>query len=96
MKIIPFIVFYIVTLLLSSCQSEPSLQKYFVENTENSNFIALDIAPSILKIDKSKLTAAQQLALNSFDKMNILAFKLNDKNKGIRCHKKFALTVCVL
>lgn len=82
MKIIPFIVFYIVTLLLSSCQSEPSLQKYFVENTENSNFIALDIAPSILKIDKSKLTAAQQLALNSFDKMNILAFKLNDKNKA--------------
>ena len=70
------------SLLLTSCNNEPSLQKYFVENTENKNFIALDLSPSILNIDATKLTAEQNVALKSFDKMNILAFKLDAKNKA--------------
>ncbi|MDN3672196.1 DUF4252 domain-containing protein [Flavobacterium branchiarum] len=69
-------------LLLTSCNSEPSLQKYFVENTENKNFIALDVSPNILNVDKTKLSAEQSEALKSFDKMNILAFKRNDKNQA--------------
>lgn len=69
------------SLFLASCSSGPSLQKYFVENTENKNFIALDVSPSILNVDKTKLTVAQSEALKSFEKMNILAFKINDKNK---------------
>lgn len=69
------------SLFLSSCNSEPTLQKYFVENTENKNFIALDVSPSILNLDKAKLSAEQNTALKSFDKINILAFKLNDTNK---------------
>ena len=67
--------------ILISCNSEPSLQKYFVENTENKDFIALDVSPDILNVDKAKLSAEQTEALNSFDKMNILAFKANDKNQ---------------
>ncbi len=82
MKSIPFIVVYLFTLILNSCQSEPSLQRYFVDKSESKDFIALDLSPSILNIDKSKLTANQKDALGSFDKMNILAFKLNDKNKA--------------
>jgi hypothetical protein len=31
------------------CNSEPTLQKYFVENTENKDF-ALDVSPSILNV----------------------------------------------
>ena len=70
------------SLFLASCNNKPSLQKYFVENTENKNFIALDVSPSILNVDKTKLSAEQNTALESFDKMNILAFKLNDANKA--------------
>ena len=70
------------SLLLASCHSEPTLQKYFVENTDNKNFIAMDVSPSILNVDKAKLTSEQQTALQSFDKMNILAFKVNDKNQA--------------
>ena len=70
------------SLFLFSCNSEPTLQKYFVENTENKNFIALDVSPDILKIDETKLSMEQTTALKSFDKMNILAFKLDDKNKA--------------
>ncbi|TDE41807.1 DUF4252 domain-containing protein [Flavobacterium rhamnosiphilum] len=72
----------LLSLFLMSCNSEPTLQKYFVENTENKNFIALDVSPNILNVDKTKLSMAQSDALKSFDKMNVLAFKLNDKNKA--------------
>lgn len=68
-------------LTLASCNSEPTLQKYFVENTENKDFIALDISPSILNLEKTKLSAEQTEAVNSFEKMNILAFKADDKNQ---------------
>lgn len=68
-------------LTLVSCNSDPSLQKYFVENTDNKNFIALDVSPSILNVEKTKLSAEQTEALKSFDKMNILAFKANAANQ---------------
>jgi hypothetical protein len=35
---------------------------------KNKNFLALDISPTILNIDKKNLTADQQAALSSFDK----------------------------
>ncbi|OXA99869.1 hypothetical protein B0A75_10125 [Flavobacterium oncorhynchi] len=72
----------LVLLTLVSCNSEPSLQKYFVQNTDNKDFIALDVSPTILNLEKAKLSAEQNEALKSFDKMNILAFKANDKNQA--------------
>lgn len=71
------------SLLLLGCNSEPSLQKYFVENSEKKDFMVLDISPSIINLDKAKLTPEQKTALESFDKMNILAFKLDGKNKAL-------------
>ncbi len=77
-----FFTLALASILLFSCNSEPSLQKYFVENSEKKDFVALDVSPSIINVDKSKLTAEQKTALASFDKMNILAFKLDNKNKA--------------
>ena len=71
----------LISLLLSSCNSEPTLQKYFVENSEKKDFIALDVSPTIINMDKTKLTAEQKTALASFDKMNVLAFKLDKSNQ---------------
>lgn len=65
-----------------SCNSETSLQKYFVEKSENKNFISIDISPSILNVDKTKLSEEQKIALESFDKMNVLAFKINATNQA--------------
>ena len=72
----------IALLTLVSCNSEPSLQKYFVENSEKKDFISVDISPDILNVEKSKLSAEQSEALNSFDKMNILAFKADQTNQA--------------
>jgi hypothetical protein len=71
------------SLLLMSCNSEPSLQKYYVDNAEKKDFVALDISPSIINVDKAKLTPEQKTALESFDRMNILAFKLDGKNQAL-------------
>jgi hypothetical protein len=72
----------LVSLLLSGCTDELTLQKYFVENSEKKEFIALDVSPSIINTDKTKLNAEQKTALESFDKMNVLAFKANENNKA--------------
>lgn len=82
MKFVSLLALFVLSLGLNSCQSEPSLQRYFVDKTESKDFIAFDLSPSILNINKSKLTTSQKEALSSFDKMNILAFKLTDKNKA--------------
>jgi len=71
------------SLLVVGCNTEPTLQKYFVENTENKDFIVLDVSPSILNLDKAKLSAEENGALESFDKMNVLAFKLDETNKAL-------------
>jgi hypothetical protein len=70
-----------VSLLLTSCNSEPTLQKFFVENSEKKDFIALDVSSDILNVDKANLTSEQKKAMESFDKMNIIAFKNNGKNQ---------------
>ena len=79
---ITFYIAILVSLLLTSCTSEHTLQKYFVESSEKKDFVALDISPSIINIDKTKLTVEQKTALGSFDKMNVLAFKLDATNKA--------------
>ena len=80
-KIFPLVLFLF--LFFVSCNSEPTLQKYFVENTENKNFMAFDVSSNILNVDKANLTSEQNEALKSFEKINILAFKINDSNKMI-------------
>ncbi|MDI1316145.1 MAG: DUF4252 domain-containing protein [Flavobacterium sp.] len=72
----------LVSLFLTGCNSKPTIQSYFVENSDKKDFIVLDVAPSIINIDKTKLSAEQKTALASFDKMNVLAFKLDKTNKA--------------
>lgn len=67
-------------ILLWSCEDKPTLQKYFVKNTESPKFIALDLASNSIKTDKMSLSETEKAALESFEKMNILAFKSDSTN----------------
>ncbi len=69
-------------LALIGCKTEPTLQKYFVQRTEDKDFIALDISPTILNVKEEELSVEQKEALEAFDKMNIIAFKLDENNKS--------------
>ena len=68
-------------IMLASCSSEQSLQQYYVENTESSDFIQLDLPASLLNLAEADLTTDQKEAYESLDKLNILAFRLQDDNK---------------
>lgn len=67
-------------LILASCSSTPSLQEYFIDKSENPNFLSVDLPASLLNMEKVDLTEDQQEALNSLKKMNVLAFKKSDMN----------------
>lgn len=76
------IIFLLVIITLISCNQNPSLQKYFVEKTESNDFISVDISPSILNSKPELLSSEERKALESFKKMNVLAFKANEQNKA--------------
>lgn len=58
------------------------MERYFVSKSDDKDYVVLDLSPGILNADKSKLTTEQRDALGSFDKLNILAFRLTDKNRS--------------
>lgn len=79
-------------ILMTGCNSEPTLQEYFVEKTENPAFIALDVSPSILNLNKSELTVEQNEALKTFEKMNVLAYKADGTNAKEYAEEKAKVT----
>lgn len=72
-----FSVFFLV-----SCSNKPTLQKYFVENTESKDFIIIDLGSDIINTEKMSLTEEDKEALESFEKVNVLAFKKEESNKN--------------
>lgn len=66
---------------LYSCDQNPSLQTYFVDNQEKPNFLSIDLPVSMLKIDESKLNDEQKEAYRSVQKVNMLAFKKDSINE---------------
>lgn len=68
--------------ILSACSSTKSLQEYYVDNSENPNFLSLDIPTSVLNLANADLTDAQREALESFKKLNILAFRKTSENSA--------------
>lgn len=67
-------------LLIAACSSTQSLQEYYVDNSENPNFIIVDVPASILNLQDAELTKTQRQALESLRKLNVLAFKINSDN----------------
>lgn len=67
-------------LVLAGCSSTQSLQEYYIDNSENPNFLSVDLPVSLLNMEKVDLDEDQREALNSLKKMNVLAFKKTDAN----------------
>lgn len=58
-----------------SCNSNQSLQEYFIENAENEHFLSLTLPKTLIPVGELDLQPAQIEAYNSIDKINILVFK---------------------
>ena len=66
---------------LVACGGEPSLQKYYVENQDNSEFLMLDVPASLLAGAGSSLSAEQQEALETVRKVNLLAYPVKEDGR---------------
>ena len=66
--------------VLISCNSEPSLQEYYVEKQESNNFISLDLPSSIITLNDD-VTPEMKETMASIKKLNVLAFKIDSLNK---------------
>ena len=62
-------------LSMVACNSGPTLQSYFVEKSEDPNFISLTLPSSILNIAVDSLNADQQEALATLKKLNVLIYR---------------------
>jgi hypothetical protein len=71
----------VISVFFLSCNNEPTLQKYFVENSQSADFISVDVGSSIINTEKMTLSEEDKKALKSFEKMNILAFKRDSLNE---------------
>ena len=81
MKSIAYLLSLLAFALLLSCDDQQSLQEYYVENSEKSDFISLDVPASVINLSEVQLNEKQREGYESVRKFNILAFKVNDNNK---------------
>ncbi|WP_340074457.1 DUF4252 domain-containing protein [Leptobacterium sp. I13] len=72
----------IAALFLTSCNGGQSLQEYFVENSEDKDFLVIDVPASLLNLSEVDLNEGQKEAYESIKKMNILAFRVQEDNKA--------------
>ena len=77
-RTIKHIVFVLIAaVVLVSCKNGESLQSYFVNNQEASNFISQDIPISMVKIDDSEFTEEQKEAYKSVKRLNFLGYNVD-------------------
>jgi len=65
------------------CSSEPSLQKYMAKNSENGNFLAIDLGADVLRFNQNSLSKEEKETLKVFKKLNIVAFKKTTDNEAL-------------
>ncbi|MCM8570805.1 DUF4252 domain-containing protein [Gramella jeungdoensis] len=60
--------------VLTSCNDGKSLQKYYVDNQEDTDFLALDVPPSMFA-NLESLDEEQRTTMQSIKKINVLALR---------------------
>lgn len=68
----------IALLTLGSCKDGQSLQEYYVDNQENSDFVLIDVPTSLISSDLGVFNKEQQKILKTLRKINIMAYPLKE------------------
>lgn len=77
-----------VVLLTIACDTNPSLQKYYVDSKENSEFISIDLPSSILQLKDTDVSVDIKNTLETIKKVNFLALQLNETNSKLYTSEK--------
>ncbi|MCP9200129.1 DUF4252 domain-containing protein [Gramella sp. GC03-9] len=74
MKTIKILSVLLFTAFMTSCDDSKSLQKYYVESQEDTDFLALDV-PTSMFTNLESLNAEQRETMESIKKVNVLALR---------------------
>lgn len=74
---------FAVLILITSCNTEPSLQKYYVDSKENNEFISIDLPASIIELKDKEVSQEVKNTLETIKKVNFLALQINDTNQEL-------------
>lgn len=74
-----FVPLLLATLVSISC-SDKSLQKYLVEKQDDSKFVKMDIAASLLEGRNSNFTPEEKEILKTIKKINVVAYPIKDED----------------
>lgn len=75
-----FVLVITVSIFVISCDSYPSLQKYYVDSQSSADFIALDIPASIVSLKNEDASEEVRETLKSIKKVNFLGFQISEDN----------------
>jgi len=75
------VVFMVIGSLVVSCDSYPSLQKYYVDSQSSSDFISLDVPASIVSLKDGDASEEVRSTLKTVRKINFLGFQITEDNK---------------
>ena len=78
-------------LLIVACNSGLSLQQYYVEKSEDPNFLSVDLPASVLGLNTSEISEEDKKAFDSFQKLNMLLFKYSVENELVFTKEKAVL-----
>ncbi|WP_370391308.1 DUF4252 domain-containing protein [uncultured Winogradskyella sp.] len=65
---------------LTSCNQGPTLQTYYVDNEMQPGFMSFDVPTSFIDVEGIEMTDEQREAYDSVDKLNILAYRVDESN----------------
>ena len=65
-------------MMLTSCSNQQSLQEYYVDNQENSDFILIDVPTSLIGNNMSLLSEEQQKVFKTVRKVNLMAYQTKE------------------
>lgn len=75
---IKFLGFFLLLILVSSCNTKETVQTYMLSKVEDPDFIALTIPSSVLNIAVDSLSKDEKEAVSSLKKLNILVFNAKE------------------
>ena len=79
---------FVLAIITFSCDSSQSLQQYYVNSKENTEFISVDLPSSILQLKDDQVSEDIKNTLNTIKKVNFLALQLTETNEALYTSEK--------
>ena len=86
------IIAFVAGILMTACDTKPSLQKYYVDSKENNAFISVDLPANIIELKDENVTEEVKNTLKTIKKVNFLALQVDETNKELYNAEKEKVT----